>query len=200
VKSFWHSLIPVLPFLLNHLGRPSPELDPVLFRLLFCTLLLLLLSCQTCLIITLHGPHGKHRLLLSRMRVYCSVKCRVIAQVVSSWLLTAARFRGRIWSCGICGGQSVAGEGLLRILFLWGVTKSTRYCGHFWPIVQAPDNRWGGLWSNWWNEDCTGRKPEPAPFCPPQIPHNQTRARTRAAAVGSQRLTAWAMARPLRVV
>jgi hypothetical protein len=29
-----------------------------------------------------------------------------------------------------------------------------------------------------------------------KIPHDQTRARTRAAAVGSQRLTAWAMARP----
>jgi hypothetical protein len=43
----------------------------------------------------------------------------------------------------------------------------------------------------------TRRKPAPAPLCPPQIPHDQTRARTRAAAVGSQRLTAWAMARPL---
>jgi hypothetical protein len=41
----------------------------------------------------------------------------------------------------------------------------------------------------------TRRKPAPAPFCPPQIPHDQTRARTRAAAVGSQRLTVWAMAR-----
>jgi hypothetical protein len=29
-----------------------------------------------------------------------------------------------------------------------------------------------------------------------KIPHDQTRARTRAAAVGSQRLTVWAMARP----
>jgi hypothetical protein len=25
--------------------------------------------------------------------------------------------------------------------FLWGGTKSTRYCGHFWPIVQTPDDR-----------------------------------------------------------
>jgi hypothetical protein len=40
----------------------------------------------------------------------------------------------------------------------------------------------------------TRRKPAPAPLCPPQIPLDQTRARTRAAAVGSQRLTAWAMA------
>jgi hypothetical protein len=36
----------------------------------------------------------------------------------------------------------------------------------------------------------TRRKPAPAPLCPPQIPHDQNRARTRAAAVGSRRLTA----------
>jgi hypothetical protein len=36
----------------------------------------------------------------------------------------------------------------------------------------------------------TRRKPAPAPLCPTQIPHDQIRARTRAAAVGSQRLTA----------
>jgi hypothetical protein len=36
----------------------------------------------------------------------------------------------------------------------------------------------------------TRRKPAPAPLCPPQIPHDQTCTRTRAAAVGSQRLTA----------
>jgi hypothetical protein len=28
-----------------------------------------------------------------------------------------------------------------EVLKLWGGTKSTRYCGHFWPIVQAPDGR-----------------------------------------------------------
>jgi hypothetical protein len=42
----------------------------------------------------------------------------------------------------------------------------------------------------------TRRKPAPAPLCAPHIPHDQTQARTRAAAVGTQRLTAWAMARP----
>jgi hypothetical protein len=30
----------------------------------------------------------------------------------------------------------------------------------------------------------TRRKPAPAPLCPPQIPLDQTRARTRAAALG----------------
>jgi hypothetical protein len=46
----------------------------------------------------------------------------------------------------------------------------------------------------------TRRKPVPVPLCPPQSPHDLTRARTRAAAVGSQRLTAWARARPRRDV
>jgi hypothetical protein len=37
--------------------------------------------------------------------------------------------------------------------------------------------------------ESTRRKPAPVPFCPSQIPHDLTWARTRAAAVGSQRLT-----------
>jgi hypothetical protein len=36
----------------------------------------------------------------------------------------------------------------------------------------------------------TRGKPALMPLCPPQIPHDETRARTRAAVVGSQRLTA----------
>jgi hypothetical protein len=53
----------------------------------------------------------------------------------------------------------------------------------------------GGMWSGKGNRS-TRRKPAPVSFCPPQILHVLTRARTRAAAVGSRRLTAWAMARP----
>jgi hypothetical protein len=45
----------------------------------------------------------------------------------------------------------------------------------------------------------TRRKTVQAPLCPTQIPHDQTRARNRAAAVGRQQLTASAMARPLSV-
>jgi hypothetical protein len=37
----------------------------------------------------------------------------------------------------------------------------------------------------------TRRKPAPVPLCPPQIPYDQNRPRIRAAAVGSQRLTAF---------
>jgi hypothetical protein len=42
----------------------------------------------------------------------------------------------------------------------------------------------------------TRRQPAPAPLWPSQIPHYLTWDRTRAAAVGSRRLTDWAMARP----
>jgi hypothetical protein len=42
---------------------------------------------------------------------------RAIAQPVSRWLPTeAARVRSRVWSSGICGGQSGAGAGFLRVL------------------------------------------------------------------------------------
>jgi hypothetical protein len=41
----------------------------------------------------------------------------------------------------------------------------------------------------------TRRKPVPMPICPPQTPH-AARTRTRAAAVGNQRLTPSATARP----
>jgi hypothetical protein len=45
----------------------------------------------------------------------------------------------------------------------------------------------------------TRRKPAPVPLCPPQIPLGLTWARTRAAAVGSRRLTTWTMARPWKM-
>jgi hypothetical protein len=68
-----------------------------------------------------------------------------------------------------------------------------------WPIVPAQgdydDGEFGGMKFGKGNRS-TRRKPAPAPLCPPQISHDLTRARTRAAAVGSQRLIAWAMARP----
>jgi hypothetical protein len=62
-----------------------------------------------------------------------------------------------------------------------------------WPIVPAPgdydDGQFGGLKIGRGNRS-TRRKPALEPLCPPQIPVDQTRARTRAAAVESQRLTA----------
>jgi hypothetical protein len=65
------------------------------------------------------------------------------------------------------------------------------------PIVPAPgdydDGEIGGMIGR--GTRSTRRKPAPVPLCPPQTPH-AARTRTRAAAVGSQRLTAWATARP----
>jgi hypothetical protein len=57
----------------------------------------------------------------------------------------------------------------------------------YWPIVPAPgnceDGEFGGIKIGRGNRS-TRRKPAPAPLCPPQILLDQTRARTRAAAVG----------------
>jgi hypothetical protein len=61
------------------------------------------------------------------------------------------------------------------------------------------DGKFGGMMIGRGNRSI-GRKPSPAPLCPPQIPLDQTRAITRAAAVGSQGLSAWAMARPMLIV
>jgi hypothetical protein len=66
------------------------------------------------------------------------------------------------------------------------------------PTVPAPgdydDGEIGGMIGR--GNRSTRRKPTPMPLCPPQTPHT-ARMRTRATAVGSQRLTAFATARPL---
>jgi hypothetical protein len=42
---------------------------------------------------------------------------RAIAEAVSCWLPTAAAWvQSRVWSSGVCGGQSGAGAGFLRVL------------------------------------------------------------------------------------
>jgi hypothetical protein len=57
-----------------------------------------------------------------------------------------------------------------------------------WPAVPAPDNNVeygavGGMKIGRGNRS-TRRKLAPVPFFPPQIPYDQTRAQTQAAAVG----------------
>jgi hypothetical protein len=71
-----------------------------------------------------------------------------------------------------------------------------------WPIVVAPDDgdeyaAVGGMIGRGIRN--TRRKPAPVPLCPPQIPYELTRARTRTAVVRSQRLTAWAVARHINL-
>jgi hypothetical protein len=65
------------------------------------------------------------------------------------------------------------------------------------PIVPAPDDydngEIGGIIVR--GNRSTLRKPAPVPLCPPQTTH-AVRTRHRTAAVGSQRLTSWATARP----
>jgi hypothetical protein len=86
-------------------------------------------------------------------------------------------------------------EGLFFLSFsVWGETESTWYVGHCWLVVPAPDidDDYGaaGEMRTGRGNRSTRRKPAPVPLCPPQIPHDLTWDRIRAAAVGSQRLTA----------
>jgi hypothetical protein len=37
---------------------------------------------------------------------------------------------------------------LFIIIILSGVRRVSWYCGHYWPIVPAPDDRWWWLWRN----------------------------------------------------
>jgi hypothetical protein len=75
----------------------------------------------------------------------------------------------------------------------WGVDSKLGPLGTSatnWPAPgNCEDGEFGGIKIGRGNRS-TRRKSAPAPFCPPQIPLDQTRARTRAAAVGRQRLTA----------
>jgi hypothetical protein len=72
----------------------------------------------------------------------------------------------------------------------WRPIGSTRHWGHQWPIVPAPgdydDGEIGGMIGR--GNRSTRRKPAPVPLCSPQTLH-AAQTRTRAAAVGSQRLT-----------
>jgi hypothetical protein len=83
-----------------------------------------------------------------------------------------------------------------------GVEKGPHYYwGHYFPIVAAPDDDdgWWWVWSGRWmigrGNRSTRRKPAPVQLCPPQIPPDLTRVRTRGDAVWNRRLTTWATAR-----
>jgi hypothetical protein len=55
------------------------------------------------------------------------------------------------------------------LVFSFSETESTWYCGHYWPIVPVPDDRWWWLWSNWWNEDWQGKPKYSEKTCPSAI-------------------------------
>jgi hypothetical protein len=49
-------------------------------------------------------------ILFLKLTAGYAVSCDIIAEAVSRWLPTAAaRVQSRVWSSGICGGQSGAG-------------------------------------------------------------------------------------------
>jgi hypothetical protein len=79
----------------------------------------------------------------------------------------------------------------------WSPIGSTRHCGHLMAYCASPGWLWWwkNLWNDWQGKPKYPEKPAPMPLCPPQTPH-AARTRTRVAAVGSQRLTAWATALP----
>jgi hypothetical protein len=60
------------------------------------------------------APRSETRNVFARLNNEMS---RSIAEAVSLWLITmTARVRSRVWSSGICSGQSGAGEDFLRVL------------------------------------------------------------------------------------
>jgi hypothetical protein len=66
-------------------------------------------------------------------------------------------------------GTFVFLEFLRHPSFFWGGDYVPRYSGHFWPVVQGPDERGGWLWSNWWNEDWQGKPKYSKKSCPSTI-------------------------------
>jgi hypothetical protein len=85
----------------------------------------------------------------------------------------------------------------------WGETQSTWYVSHYGLLYQSQmldddDNDCraiSGMRIGRGNQS-TQRKLAPVPLCPPQIPHDLTRAWTWAAMLGSWWLRAWAMPWP----
>jgi hypothetical protein len=148
--------------------------------------------------------------LLNIIRFSDSGKCSdtIIITYFMWTLIPNFRFENKfsIWHWNLtkaflCGTSEIVEYSLYSlikaVLFLFNL-----YSDPYWPIVPAPgdceDGELGGM--NGRGNRSTRRKPAPAPLYSPQIPLDQTRDWTRAAAVGSQRLTASAMARPKAVL
>jgi hypothetical protein len=92
---------------------------------------------------------------------------------------------------------------LIRILGWGGWTESTQHVGYWMTYCTCP--RWFWWWRIWCNEDSQAKPKYSEKTCPITTlsttnPTCQIRARTWAAAVGSHRLTAWAMARRFMLV
>jgi hypothetical protein len=96
---------------------------------------------------------GHYRLLSSRLG-------RAIAQAVSRRLPTAAaQLRARVWSCGICGGQSGAGAEFLRVL---------RFPLQFFILPIAPQSPSSIIWG-WYSRPVVAAVPSGLGLTPLRI-------------------------------
>jgi hypothetical protein len=94
-------------------------------------------------------------------------------------------------------GHIILCVGNLFLFFFLGVRLSPLgRSATNWSIVPAPDDKW--VWSSRWNVNWQGKPKYSEKTCPHFVHHKSHTTWTRAAAVGSRRLTAWAMARPGR--
>jgi hypothetical protein len=94
--------------------------------------------------------------------------------------------------------RPVTGTDLLLFIYGPGVEPNPLLLRPFLAYCTSPGDDWGaigGINERLGNRS-TRRQPATVLLCPPQIPHDLTRIRTRTATVGSRRLTAWAAARP----
>jgi hypothetical protein len=119
------------------------------------------------------------------LTVGCTFTLKNVSLIRESWNASDAYIKGTLIFFSSLGGVRLSPLGT------WAT---------IWPIVPVPDDRrwvWivGGMRIGRGNRS-TRRKPAPVPLCPPQIPHDLTWDRTRAAAVGCRRLTVWAITRP----
>jgi hypothetical protein len=140
-------------------------------------------------------------------------KCTIIR--VTLWCSSTQSYLRcrRRWGLSFTPGcfntrHRASGTHWLSLFFLsfsgWGETESTWYVGHCWSTVPAPDDRWW-LWSSWWNENWQGKPKCSKKACPSATlsttnPTWPDLGSNPGPAVGSQQLTAWAMARPYPLV
>jgi hypothetical protein len=89
----------------------------------------------------------------------------------------------------LVGTVSVTGTGWLDARCTWFLFETDSSCpvGHYWPVVPAADDNITSMEqpveSEWTAEETS--PPPQVLLCAPQIPHDLTRARTRAALMGS---------------
>jgi hypothetical protein len=104
------------PFFVTYIIRLSSNAKMYNFYTSVCYFLTYLRAPLVC-IFSLDFFSSKCSLLWTTICNIMEYICRAIAQAVSRWLPTAAaRVHTRVYSCGICGGESVAGAGVLRVL------------------------------------------------------------------------------------